>query len=152
MSEIFSVEQQGEGFRLDRKLVHDWAKDILHDGDVRDREAREAVEFFDKISQFREQNEYIAGAVEQTYASELDNFIRTQMFDGILELSEGLEYYGDVSAVVYDNNTDQEKLIRINGLELSDSDSFQVSLRSSDGDLYEYKNFRELLMPDDIEY
>lgn len=150
MTEHLPIERyEDDGFRLDRRLIHDWAEDILRDGDVRDYESRQAMELFDKISQATAENEFLAGAVELTDRTELENQILTTMFEGLSELSEGLEYYGDVSAVVADAESGTEKEILITGLELNNADSYQVSVRSSDGDLYLYEDLKKVIIPSD---
>ena len=135
-------------FRLPSDEVHGWAGDILsiNGGSALDAESRVALDFL-RVSRGYADNELVVDLVPSEEQSlEALAAIRERTIEGLAELSEGLQHYGDVMVIVRREGEQTDQVVQLVGLEL-DGDSYQVRLIDGAGNCYSYREYQSLLLP-----
>ena len=138
-------------FRLERQEVYDWVRTILDDqrGVVYDPEFLDAIRLLSDLEQLRS-NRLTRSLVDDAAVAEVEHDLCRQTETGLVELSQGLVYYGGVQVIIVDDGGERGRIVDVQGIR-ADADNTAI-LVDDRGNEYPYTAYRELLILDDEEF
>ncbi|HMQ96439.1 MAG TPA: hypothetical protein PKD19_04450 [Candidatus Saccharibacteria bacterium] len=134
-------------FRLERQEVYDWVRTILDDqrGVVYDPEVLDAIRLLSDLEQLRS-NRLTRSLVDDAAVAEVEHDLCRQTETGLVELSQGLVYYGGVQVIIVDDGGERGRIVDVQGIR-ADANNIAI-LVDSQGNEYPYTAYRELLILD----
>lgn len=154
IAEHLATELEPE-FRLSRDEIHNWAQAVLvsNRGDVIDSDAmsREAISLIRQLKEYEgrpavDSNYIIVDMLKSVDLGIMELEVRKRILEGLAELSEGLDFYRDVQAVVADEGGG-DRVIDLRGVTLLSDNGYGIGIVDGQGSVYDYEKFKALLTP-----
>ena len=137
-------------FRLERREVYDCVQEILqekHGGIFNtDDESKQAMDIITLLRGAVDNNEIIREAIKSVNLDTLQQKILERNEAYLKELSEGLNFYGDVQAIITEE-PERNRVIDLKGIVVTNRETYEIGLIDERGDIHEYSKYKGLLAP-----